>query len=460
MAIFEEIFRFYTRDDVYPEIIDYLRNRWVAIEATSNGKRVFIRHEYPGGPPLKISSKDDMVKTFLRYRKLRPRTIYGSINVYKKLNRNRDVEDLNNIEFSTPVIDIDLSLDEWRLGIEILDILLSFLEKHGIVKSLYIKWSGRGFHLHIHEKSISKDFRLRHNPLDISFSIVEYILRKNADDIKRVIEKSRDVERPLKVENKIDIQRVFTAPLSYHRSLDYIAVCFKPNQLYDFDISWAKPETFKHNREWREYIEGEADELSEKAIQELGGYRVKTFLGVKASKITSERLSEKPITLKGRIGRFQVMALLQAARYYLLKGDIEKAKSFGLNRAIFYAWAKYHRPRYGRSRFGKARRQLGVTSRDIPHESIGDELAFKSVDGWFMIGDQIQRPEDYDKQVKSKIENIIPYDIAWKAALNYVKKFPRKTLEKQNEFFKEVYEPIRDKFLDIIEKYYRDREKE
>jgi len=34
------------------------------------------------------------------------------------------------------------------------------------------------------------------------------------------------------------------------------------------------------------------------------------------------------------------MALLQAARYYLLTGDLEKAYSFGLNRAIFYAWAK------------------------------------------------------------------------------------------------------------------------
>lgn len=29
------------------------------------------------------------------------------------------------------------------------------------------------------------------------------------------------------------------------------------------------------------------------------------------------------------------MGLLQAARYYLLTGDLEKAKSFGLNRAIF-----------------------------------------------------------------------------------------------------------------------------
>jgi len=41
-----------------------------------------------------------------------------------------------------------------------------------------------------------------------------------------------------------------------------------------------------------------------------------------------------------RIGRFQVMALLQAARYYVLTRDYEKALSFGLNGATSYAWAK------------------------------------------------------------------------------------------------------------------------
>ena len=45
------------------------------------------------------------------------------------------------------------------------------------------------------------------------------------------------------------------------------------------------------------------------------------------------------------IGRFQVMALLQTARYYRLHGDLMRAKSFGLNRAVFYAWAKHYGPR-------------------------------------------------------------------------------------------------------------------
>ncbi|OYV02567.1 hypothetical protein CGW93_04880, partial [candidate division bacterium WOR-3 4484_18] len=44
--------------------------------------------------------------------------------------------------------------------------------------------------------------------------------------------------------------------------------------------------------------------------------------------------------MMGPIGRFQVMAVLQAARAHLLGLPIESAKSFGLNRAIFYAAAK------------------------------------------------------------------------------------------------------------------------
>jgi hypothetical protein len=40
------------------------------------------------------------------------------------------------------------------------------------------------------------------------------------------------------------------------------------------------------------------------------------------------------------VGRFQVMATLKAARAYLLGKSLFTAKSFGLNRAIFYAVAK------------------------------------------------------------------------------------------------------------------------
>lgn len=41
-----------------------------------------------------------------------------------------------------------------------------------------------------------------------------------------------------------------------------------------------------------------------------------------------------------RVSRFQVMAVLQAARASVLGLDLEEAKSWGLNRAMFYAAAK------------------------------------------------------------------------------------------------------------------------
>ena len=40
------------------------------------------------------------------------------------------------------------------------------------------------------------------------------------------------------------------------------------------------------------------------------------------------------------VGRFQVMALLQATRAKVLGYPLDEAESFGLNRAIFYPAAK------------------------------------------------------------------------------------------------------------------------
>jgi len=452
---FQEVFKFYTKSEVYPEIIDYLKGRWAAIEASSTEKRIFIRYAHRNGPPLRIESKDDLVKYLMRFKGLRPRTIYGSINIYRKLLSRDDTEDFSNIVFTTPIIDIDFSLDELDLGKKVLRELVDVIEGLGIVRSLYIKFSGRGFHIHIHEKSISEDIRSKYHPLDIAYSVVEYILRNGLKRISPIINESKNIDRPLKVENKIDVQRVFTVPLSFHRLVNYVNICFKPDEVDEFDLSWADPSSLHHNRNWRLYSEGEADSLALEALKEVGGYIVKKMKGEKSSVITTALESHRRRVKvgRGKIGRFQVMALLQAARYYILRGDIDKAKSFGLNRAIFYAWAKHHRPKYGISKYGMMRRQMGIKPEELPHEMLGDEMAFMSDDGWFMIGDQVQRPVDYDRQVEKKIEFIVPYELAWEAALKYLKKFPRETLERQQEFFKEVYEPVRDNFIELIIKY-------
>ncbi|MEM2341443.1 MAG: hypothetical protein QXX94_00070 [Candidatus Bathyarchaeia archaeon] len=81
---------------------------------------------------------------------------------------------------------------------------------------------------------------------------------------------------------------------------------------------------------------------------------------------------------------------------------------------------------------------------------IGDEVAFVSKDGWFTIGDQTQKPEDYDRQIAGHIAGIVSYERAWQAAIEYLKGFPKETLLNQQKFFKQVYEPVRDRFLEVI----------
>jgi len=153
-----------------------------------------------------------------------------------------------------------------------------------------------------------------------------------------------------------------------------------------------------------------------------------------------------------KMGRFQVMALLQAARYYLLMKDFEKALSFGLNRAIFYAWAK----RTLKARPSKAKLK---TTQEIPGEKkemgeekmffLGNEGAYLSKSGWFKIGTQEQKPSDFEREVIDKIADVMPFEEAWKVAIDYLKKFDKETLLDQRKFFEEVYKPVRDKFPNV-----------
>ena len=433
---FTDVIRYYSRSEIAKEIAEYARGRWIALEGESKeSKRVFHRYWWREGPPLTINS-EFMVRSILA-----------------KLSSRSDLEDPSNIIYATPVWDIDGSLSDIESTLKAAKVIIESLESFGISKSIYLKWSGRGLHVHIHEKAISDDVRREIHPLDIAYSIVDYILSINASKLKEIAENAKVGERPFKIENKIDIQRVFTIPLSLHRELDLAAICFKPDELDDFDISWANPDKPRHNIKWREYIEGEADELAIKAYKEVGGYFIR-FGGFrrKAKSISVKKALRIPV-VRGKIGRFQVMALLQAARYYLLKGDLDKAKSFGLNRAIFYAWAKYHKPRYGVSKRTFMKQLLGMDNKKQPHEVIGGELAFLSPNGWFMIGDQEQRPEDYDKQVAEKINSIIDYETAWRAALEYLKRFPKITIEDQRKFYEKVYVPVRDSFEKVIQDY-------
>jgi hypothetical protein len=149
------------------------------------------------------------------------------------------------------------------------------------------------------------------------------------------------------------------------------------------------------------------------------------------------------------VGRFQVMAMLQAARAFELGLPLESAHSWGLNRAIFYAAAKrgFKRGGTGSGLGGGGRPGARETKADEFH--LGDDLAFKEPGSCdkspvFSFGCEAQTEERFQKQVQSRFSG--SFKDAWEDALDYVRHFPRQTLESQSGFYSDVYRPKRDEF--------------
>lgn len=429
------IFKYYSQPRVVDELLDYGRNRWIAVEGSSKG-RVFIRHGRDGSP-LRFEDSSSVSRLLKEFWFVKPRSFYGSANKYGRLSANQDLEDVSNILRSTPTWDVDNSVEKWRETLAVCRLIVETLEKENVVKSVYLKWSGRGCHVHVSEEAFSREFLKKHHPLDTAFAVVEYVTRM-------VKPRLNALAAGAKVENKMDLKRVFTLPLSLHRKLDSACVCFKPDEINDFDLSWVDPGNFKHKPVYKDFEAGEADGLAEKALSSVGGY-FKRVAPMSLSRVGS-RKDEAP-----RLGRFQVMALLQAARCFLLTGDIEKSKSFGLNRAIFYAWAKHRgveakKPRSGIGVVKHAEKR--VEEKNMFY--LGNEAAYLSDDGWLTIGDAKQTPQDYDAQIAKRINSVIPYEEAWRRALEYIGRFPRETLLDQQKFFNQVYKPVRDSFIETV----------
>jgi hypothetical protein len=150
------------------------------------------------------------------------------------------------------------------------------------------------------------------------------------------------------------------------------------------------------------------------------------------------------------VGRFQVMALLQAARAKVLGYPLDEAQSFGLNRAIFYAAAKRG------FKGGTSTKQPGEqhTFKEAPGKSVaktvqqdvlGNEIAYYvEMDGKkrYVMGDEILEPEDFKREIEQRFGQAFPK--AWEQALQLVEQADRATLESQRKFYEEVYKPRRD----------------
>ncbi len=254
----------YSRAEVQKEIAEFCKGRWVAVHCIDeSGKLVFRR--YLGGKPMAIKSEEEFA-ALLKRLKNSARAFYATANRYPTIEHVEDV-DLSKAYMCTPTWDIDGTLQNWRKTIAAAREILSILENEGVKNSVYVKWSGNGCHIHIHEEAISEAVTSKAHPLDFAYAIVEYV---NTQALPKIIE-SINAEN-VQVENRMDAGRVFTCPLSLHRQLNVVCVCLKPNQIDDFSPEWIQPSNFRHNHAWRESQKGEADTLATKAYQTVGGY--------------------------------------------------------------------------------------------------------------------------------------------------------------------------------------------
>jgi len=142
-----------------------------------------------------------------------------------------------------------------------------------------------------------------------------------------------------------------------------------------------------------------------------------------------------------KVGRFRVMAVLQAVRAKQLGFSDTRAKSWGLNRAIFYAAAK---------RGFKQRPESRATGRKPGEKGkatflLGDEMAYTLKRGarlYFTIGGVLQTEADFNRQIEARFGK--HFDQAWKEALSIVNQYPIEVLRSRSRFFSEVYRPRRD----------------
>lgn len=105
----------YSNQAVQKEIVKFSQNRWVAVHCEQldpQGYSVLLRYQKGAGKgkaPLTIAKPDDIPLLLRRFKRLRPRTFYASVCVYRELTRQEHVKSLDNIVFCAPTWDIDNS---------------------------------------------------------------------------------------------------------------------------------------------------------------------------------------------------------------------------------------------------------------------------------------------------------------------------------------------------------------
>ncbi|HTP54938.1 MAG TPA: hypothetical protein VML94_08300 [Thermoplasmata archaeon] len=152
---------------------------------------------------------------------------------------------------------------------------------------------------------------------------------------------------------------------------------------------------------------------------------------------------------QGRVTRFVVMAVLQAARAKTLGLPLDSAYSWGLNRAIFYAAAKRG---FSGSAPSRDAPSSGGPEHPVPERfRLGDEEAIRdpsSPELLFTIGGRDQTQQAFEEAVVARFGTPENFRTAWKEALAAIETHDRGALESQRRFYAEVYKPRRDELSD------------
>ena len=145
---------------------------------------------------------------------------------------------------------------------------------------------------------------------------------------------------------------------------------------------------------------------------------------------------------QGKVTRFVVMAVLQAALAESLGLSHASALSWGLNRAIFYAAAK--QGFRGAPKTGWRGEGPGAADPTPEVYRLGGDEAYhdsRARELTFTIGGQLQTVERFEEQVAARFGTMENFRVAWAEATRLIDGFDRATLESPERFYSEVYRP-------------------